>query len=140
MSERNVESLRAFIDAFNTRDVEAFIAYCHPDIEFHSVFATVFGDIYHGHDGVRTFFRDLAEAWDEYSVGSEVYFDLGECTLTFLLLHARGRHSGAGATTPVAGVARWAEGDMVSCKTYVDREAALRDLDVSADELEPMEP
>jgi ketosteroid isomerase-like protein len=65
MSERNIELMRRVYQEFNARDIEEFIASCDPRIEFHSVFATVFGGVYDGHDGVRTFFRDLADAWDE---------------------------------------------------------------------------
>ena len=53
MSQENVELHRRAIQAFNARDIEAFIAYCDPGIEWHSTFAAVGGAIYHGHDGIR---------------------------------------------------------------------------------------
>jgi hypothetical protein len=63
MSKRNVELSRRYIEAFNSRDIEAFIAYCDPRIEFHSVWAVVGGAIYHGHNGLRSWHRDLEDAW-----------------------------------------------------------------------------
>ena len=51
MSQENVELHRRAIEAFNSHDVEAFIALCDPSIEAHSVFAAVGGAVYHGHDG-----------------------------------------------------------------------------------------
>jgi hypothetical protein len=35
-------------------------------------------DTYHGHDGVRRFWRDLLSAWAEYLVEPEEFLDLGE--------------------------------------------------------------
>jgi ketosteroid isomerase-like protein len=45
---------RRAVEAFDTHDVEAFIALMDPSIEAHSVFAAV-GAVYHGHDGLRRF-------------------------------------------------------------------------------------
>jgi ketosteroid isomerase-like protein len=141
MSERNVQLNRRVIEAFNARDIEAFIALFDPSIEFHSVFATAFGGVYHGHEGIRTWHRDLEETWgDEIRLEPEAYFDLGERTLTFQVLHGRGSHSGAEVTMPYAHVARWRDDLVVSFKSYAHREEALRDLGVSEDELEPIAP
>jgi ketosteroid isomerase-like protein len=141
MSEGNVEGLRRVIEAYNARDVDAFIAYCDPSGEFHAAFAVVGGGVYHGHDGMREFFRDIEDAWGkENSLEPEAYFDLGEHTLAFYLLRARGRHSGAEVATPIAHVMRWREGLIVYGKSYVQKEDALSDLGVSEDELEPIAP
>ena len=39
MSQENIQLHRRAMDAYNSRDIEAFIEYCHPQIEFHSVLA-----------------------------------------------------------------------------------------------------
>jgi ketosteroid isomerase-like protein len=141
MSKRNVELTRRYIEAFNARDVEAFIAYFDPSIEFHSVFAAVGGAVYHGHDGLRSWHRDFEEAWgDEIRVEVKAHFDLGEQTLTFYVLHGRGQRSGMEVAMPSATVARWRDGLCVHFKGYAHREDALNDLGVSEDELEPIEP
>jgi ketosteroid isomerase-like protein len=90
---------------------------------------------------MRRYFGDLAEAWgDEIRLEPEAYFDLGEHTLAFSTSRGRGRHSGAEVAMPVASAARWRDGRMVYLKGYAHREDALRDLGVSEDELEPVEP
>ncbi len=139
MSERNVELMRRMFEAFNARDVEAFIASCDPSIEFHPLFAAVSGAV-HGHDDLPRYFRDLADAWNELRGEPEAYFDLGERTLTFVLFHGSGRHSGAEVTMPLTLVVRWRKDLIVYMKSYVHREDALSDLDVSKDELEPINP
>jgi ketosteroid isomerase-like protein len=140
MSERNIELLRRGIEAYNARDIDAFIAYADPSIEFHAAFAAV-GGVYHGHDGVREFFRDIEDAWgDENSLEPEAYFDLGDDTLAFYRLHARGRYSGAEIATPIAHVYRWREGLIVNFKSYLHRGDALSELGVSEHELKPIAP
>jgi hypothetical protein len=61
MSRQDVQLVRAFTEAFNARDIEAITAICDPDIEFHSTFAAVGGAVYHGHEGMRSWHRDLEE-------------------------------------------------------------------------------
>ena len=137
----NVEILRRAIDAYNARDVDAFIAYCDPRIELHSAFAAVGGAVYHRHDGMRDFFRDFEDVWgDEVRVEPEAYFDLGESTLAFYVLHGRGRSSGADVAMPSALVARYREGLLAFIKAYAHREDALEDLGVSVEGLERIKP
>ena len=101
MSVENVELHRRNVELWHARDFEAFIATCHPSIEFHTEFADVGGG-YHGHDGLRKFLRDFEDAWgDEIRLDPEAYFDLGEHTLAFHVLHGRGRESGAHVAMPV---------------------------------------
>jgi SnoaL-like domain len=141
MSQENVELLRGVVEAFNARDVEAYIAYCDPSIELHSAFAAVGGAVYHGHDGMRRWQRDFEDAWgEEIRIEPDAYFDLGEHTLAFYVLQGRGRHSGAEVAMPNAVVVRWRENLMVYFKAYLQREDALSDLGVTEDALEPIEP
>ena len=140
MSLENVESFRRTTEAYNARDIETFIAYHDPDVEFHSSFAGVDG-VYRGHEGLRRWHRDLEEAWgDEIRSEPEAYFDLGEYTLMFSVLRGRGRHTGMEVATEDALVVRWRDGLVVYMKAYASREEALSDLGVSEDSLEPIDP
>jgi ketosteroid isomerase-like protein len=140
VSEQNVELQRRLTDAFNARDIEAFIALCDPKVEVHSTFAEL-GAIYHGHDGVRRWHRDFEDAWEK-NIRLEVqsYFDLGEYTLLFSVWHGRGRQSGVDVALPGAQVARWRDGRLVYIKGYTNREDALLELGISEDALEPSAP
>ena len=141
MSRENVELHRRAGEAFNTRDVERYIAYCDPEIELHSGVTVPGGAVYHGHEGVRKWHRDIEDAFgDEVRVEPEAYFDLGKYTISFHVLHGRGRQSGADVATPAAHVCRWRDGRMVYFKGYTHREDALTDLGVSEDVLEPIAP
>jgi ketosteroid isomerase-like protein len=141
MSRANVERHRRWNEAFNTRDVEGLIALCESQVEFHSTFAAVGGmTIYHGHDGLRRWYRELEDVWGEVRLEAEAYFDLGEHTLVFYVIHGRGRQSGADVVMPAAAVVRSRDGLFVYIKGYARREDALSDLGVSEGELEPIEP
>lgn len=141
MSEQNVELHRRVYRAINGRDGDALVALCDPSIEVHSVFAAVGGAVYHGHEGVRGWLRDLEESWEgEFRVEPETFFDLRERTLVFGVLHGRGGQSGVEVAMPACGLAEWRDGLCVSHKAYVHREDALRELGVSEDALEPIAP
>ena len=128
------------MEALNARDVEALIALCDPDAELHSALAAVGGAVYRGHDGLRTWQREIDDAFEEVRAEPEVFFDLGEHTLAFYVQHVRGRQSGAKVAMPAAQVARWRDGLCVYFKVYARREDAVRDLGVSPDALEPIAP
>ena len=141
MSQENVEVHRRLAEAFNASDVEAFITLLDPRVEYHSVMTVPGGAAYHGHDGVRSYFRDFGDAWgDEFRVEPEAFFDLGQDTLMFYAVHGRGRQSGAEVAMPGAQVCRWRECVMVYGKAYFHRDDALRDLGISEDALEPIAP
>ena len=141
MSQENVELARRTLEAFNRHEIDACIACLDPSVEYHSVMTVPGGGVYHGHDGVRRYFGDFKDAWgDEFRVEPEAFFDLGEQTLLFYVVHGRGQQSGAEVAMPGAQVCRWRDGLMVCANVYVYREDALRDLGVSEDELERIAP
>ena len=140
MSEQNVQLHRRILEALNGRDLEAMIACLHPDVEYHPLLSAISVKVYNGHDGVREWFGQLDEAWEELHAEPEAYFDLGEQTLIFYVLHGRGRHSGAEVAMPAAQVCRWRDGLAVYAKQYARREDALEDLGVAEEALEPITP
>jgi hypothetical protein len=77
---------------------------------------------------------------DEIRIEPSAVFDLGERTLMFYVLRGRGRLSGAEVTSQFTMMARWRNNLCVYAKVYTEREAALTDLGVSEDALEPITP
>jgi hypothetical protein len=141
VSEENVELYRRLLLALSGRDEDSLVAFCDPSIEVHSVFAVVGGAVYHGHEGVRRWQRELQESFGgEFRVQPETFFDLGEYTLVSAVLHGRGGQSGAQVAMPNYGVARWREGLCLSHKGYLHKEDALGELGVSGDGLQPIRP
>jgi ketosteroid isomerase-like protein len=140
VSEQNVQLHRRETDAFNKRDIDTLIALSDPSIEYHPLLSAIGTPVYRGHDGLRNWYRQLDAAWEELRAEPEAYFDLGDQTLAFVVIHGRGRHSGAEVAIKAARVVRWRDGLSVNAKTYAQREEALSELGVSEGELEPIAP
>jgi hypothetical protein len=141
VSEQNVDLYRRAVGAFNARDLDAMLMLIDRSCEWHSTFAAVSGGVYHGHDGIRKWHRDMEDAWgEEIRLEPEAYFDLGEHTLLVAKMYGRGHHSGATVAMPAVHVFRWRDGLIVYFKSYARREDALSDPRVSEDELEPIDP
>src|SRR5438876_12173136 len=97
MSQENVELLRQAIDAFNRRDLDAYLATQDPGVEFTPYERAVEGlGPYRDHDGIRTWWENSLEAFPDLTADYYEIRDLGEITL------ARGslRGSGAGSGAP----------------------------------------
>ena len=140
MSQENVELHRRFVEAFNARNVEGLIVLCDKQVEFHSLFAAVGDTVYHGSE-IRRWHRDLEDVWGkEIRIEPEAFFDLGDHTIAFNVLHGRGHQSGVDVAMSYAHVMRWRDGRIVYFKAYVHREDAFRELGVAEDELEPIDP
>jgi ketosteroid isomerase-like protein len=136
-----VELMRCIYRAMNARDTDALVDLCDPDVEVQSVFSAVGGATYQGHEGVRQWQANLQESWGgEFRVDTLAYFDLGERTVVFGVLHGRGGQSGVEVTMPATGVAEWRNGLCTFHKAYAEREEALAALGVLEDELEPLPP
>jgi ketosteroid isomerase-like protein len=88
-------SVRALADAINRRDVDAAVAVCDPEIEFLSVLA-VSGKAYHGHDGIRQYFEDIASAWKEWRVEVHRVLPRADGRIVIeMTMHMTGKESGA---------------------------------------------
>ena len=141
MSEHNVELHRRSVEAFNSRDAEAYVALADPAIELHSVFAAVGGASYHGHDGVRSWFRDLADAWGEgVHLRVDVYYEVEDRTLAAGELTGRGRQSGVEVALEGFQTMTWRGGLVVHYKAYAEEQVWLEDLGLSKEDLTPIAP
>jgi hypothetical protein len=59
------------LDAFNRRDLDAFLSLCDPDVEFISYLARVEGgEPYRGYDGVRSWWERLLAVYPAASRAS----------------------------------------------------------------------
>jgi len=96
MSRENVElALRAY-DAFNQRDLDAFLELMDDDVMFESRLAAMEGG-YRGHEGARRWWKDLLDMLPDYTIDVEEVRDLGDATLGRL----RARGSGAASAAPL---------------------------------------
>jgi uncharacterized protein len=100
MSQENVELVRQLFDAVARRDSETVLSLYAPDVEWdgsRSRWAEVMpGDAgWYGHEGLRAFFRDYYEMWDDLRDTVEELIDAGEHVVAVVDSRGRGRASGA---------------------------------------------
>jgi ketosteroid isomerase-like protein len=64
MSQENVEIVRAWVAAWNARDLAGFMALQHPDVEMTLPRNLLEGGSYQGPEGARRAFHDAVESWE----------------------------------------------------------------------------
>src|SRR5262245_8360227 len=96
MSEENVEAVRNWVAAINAADSDRLIELADPEVDYLPYLAALAGEsgAYRGHDGLRQYVRDLAEAWSSYEVEIHELEDLGDHVLMQGRLRGKGQSSG----------------------------------------------
>ncbi|HTQ68865.1 MAG TPA: nuclear transport factor 2 family protein [Solirubrobacteraceae bacterium] len=127
MSRENVEQVREAVDAFNRRDLDAYLGLMEPDVELTPYERVVEGlGPYRGHDGVRTWWRETLAALPDLRAELDQLRDLGD--MVFARGHLRGTGSRSGApierTLWIAVEVR--DGKAVSWHTHASEAEALK--------------
>jgi ketosteroid isomerase-like protein len=131
MSQENVELAYRLTDAFNRRDLDAYLDLTDEDVEAIPRTGAMEGS-YHGHDGTRQWWTDLLGSFPDFSVESyEVHDKWGNLTLAA----ARARAHGAGSDTPIEQVfwqvVRWRRGRCFWWAHFDTRAEALEAVGLS---------
>jgi uncharacterized protein len=124
----NIATLEKLYDAINSADLEAILRLQAEDVEWHGPQA--FPDLtgpHRGHDGVRAYTGSITDAWREFTVLPERFFDLGDRVLVLTRERGRGRASGIEVPSrPTAHLWTIRDGRVVRFQVYWDREEGLR--------------
>jgi ketosteroid isomerase-like protein len=124
VSEENVEIVRRALEAFSGGDADTFVALATPDMEWKTGLGAVEGEVFHGHDGIRTYFDRLASAWDLFRFLADEYRDLGDVVLVLGRLEGHGRGGGVPVDSPVGAVWDLRGGKIFRLRAYLDHDAA----------------
>jgi ketosteroid isomerase-like protein len=81
--------------------------------------------IFHGRDGVVRAVDELIEAFDDFRVEPERFFDMGDRVLAFVRLRGRARRGGVPIDAPFAHVATFRGSQIVRWHAYAHRDEAL---------------
>jgi ketosteroid isomerase-like protein len=126
MSEENVEVVRQALAAYARGDIEEGLSYLHPEGELHSaVIGNAEGKVFRGHDGIRTWFAELEETFDEMTTELTEYRDLGDRVVAFGHIHARGRESGLELDSPTGWVMTLRDGKVLKAEGFLSRAETL---------------
>ena len=130
MSQENVELAQQAFDAFNRRDMGAFLALMDVDVEAVSRLVAMEGG-YHGHDGIRHWWQNLLDAFPDYTLETVEARALGNLTLTTL----RSRGHGADSDTPFVDtvwvVVNWRDKKVVLWGAFATEAEALEAVGLS---------
>jgi ketosteroid isomerase-like protein len=127
MSRENVESMRAVVEAFNRRDIEALKALLVADAEIVPIRAAMEGTVYRGPDAAEQWFAAVDESWEELHVEVEEARDCGDRVLGLGRIHGRGRASGAPIDVESASVAYFGDDGLITTiHNYTNRDEALK--------------
>ena len=125
MSEENVELHRHAIDAFNNRDLDAFLTLAHPDVVGTARVTAIEGRAYRGHDGIREWWRDMLGVFPDFRIEVVSVRDAGDLTVAKMRASAHGEGSAAPFEAFVWQVLEWRDGLAVRWQTYEQERGAL---------------
>ncbi len=127
MSKDNVEIVRALWEAWSRGDTEALFEFYDPEVEWdmtHSYVPDM--GVFHGHDGIREFFREWRQFFAEYRAEAEQFIGADENVMVRVRQGGRGRVSSVDVEMPPYWqVYRLREGRAVRVEFYRDEADAL---------------
>ena len=127
MSQENVEIVRELLEAFGRRDHERAFELYDADIVWEHHHDTDLGGVYHGHEGVRTYWREWLSAWSDLRFEVQEVREAGDEVVA--LIHNQrqwGRHSGIEVAWPPYGlVFTMRDGKVVRWRFYPEQRMAL---------------
>ena len=129
MSQANVDAVRRLYEAAARRDdVIPFEVYAEDiiwDISNSRRALLAMKPIYHGHEGVRQYWRETTSAFGEIDFEVEELIDAGEQVLAVIREREVGRASGAPVEATHLAVYTLSGGKVTQLQVFDDREQAL---------------
>jgi ketosteroid isomerase-like protein len=124
MAKGNADRFFEAAEAFNRRDLEAWLAAFDEECVFESRVAPIEGAA-RGHDGVAAFLRNIEDTFEVFEVDFDDVRDLGDRVLALGSVRNIGKGSGLEMSGPLAIIARFQGGRITHFKDFDDRERAL---------------
>jgi ketosteroid isomerase-like protein len=123
--------MRRFFQAFDARDLEAFVAECDEEIETYPLLTQLTGQPYRGHQGVRDWWAETFDSYEYEPVEVERVIDAGDAHVAFVRVRGRGKASGVEIEMRLGMHFRLRNGRLAYNRVYLDRNEALRDAGLS---------
>jgi ketosteroid isomerase-like protein len=130
MSQENVELVREIYAAVARRDAAtAFDYYAEAiiwDASKSSRALVLDSSVYHGHEGVRQFWRELVSVFGEVDLDAEELIDAGGQVVAVVRERQIGRTSGAPVEASHAAIWTLVDGRVIQMQMFDDRGQALK--------------
>ena len=129
MSRENVEVVRRAIEASRSDDLDARrqegVALWDPACQYTSVMAALEPATYHGHEGLRRYWTDLAKRWSQWrSEPEEILAVSPDTVVATFRFHAIGKDSGVPVQARLGSVFVLSSGKLLRGRTYLSPEEA----------------
>ena len=125
MSEENVEIVRHLYELVNRGDLDAVLEYLDPSVHY-DLSERVFNPaIYEGHDGIRRFYAELNEVWDDFRTDPVEFIQAGDKVVVPHRVHAVGKESGVEVELPSTTIYSLSDGKVAAIRMYRDHARAL---------------
>ena len=126
MGSSNVEIVQEAFAAFARSDLEAVLDLSDPEIVVRDPDRT--GTAFHGPAGLRAFFEEWLENWEEYRSEPLDFIEAGDQVLVHTMQTGRGKLSGIELQQDLFQVFRVRDGKFVEYRLYTDRAEAFRSV------------
>jgi uncharacterized protein len=129
MSEESLDVVRQVYEAAARRDTATIFTLYDPEVELDASALSVEGrggDVFRGHEGLRSLFGEWHESWGEIVYDYEELIDAGNQVISVVTRHAQGRASGAEVERPFALLWTIREGKVIRVVWFLDRNEALK--------------
>jgi ketosteroid isomerase-like protein len=122
----NIATVRRSFELICDVDLDSLLELYDPEIEFLPVTGTrVESGGYHGHQGVRDYFEEVAPIWETMKPYGTHFQAIGNAVVVYGGCVVRGRGSGAETDAPMAWVVTLKDGKVTSHRGFRDGESAL---------------
>jgi len=126
MSEENIEIVRKSFDAIGRGDLDALLELYDSEIEFQPLTGTrVETGGYRGHEGVRRYFKEAAEVWDEVRPVAGEVTAAGDEVIVFGHCSIRGKASEIETDSPCSWVVTVRDGKITRHRVFGTSDEAL---------------
>jgi ketosteroid isomerase-like protein len=125
MSQENVEIVKEFTRRFAAGE-DVTRKYFDPEIVWDtSASGLPSASVYHGHQGVRRFFRDWLAPWDDYEIEPSDCIDAGDAVVLVFRQAGTGRGSGVRIERDFFAIYDLKDSKVVRFRLFESREQAL---------------
>jgi ketosteroid isomerase-like protein len=124
MAQSDIDVVCGSHDAFRRRDLDAFVEYMDPGIEFTSLVLEVEGT-YRGHEGIRSWWNDILAVFPEWQPQVEDAREVGDRVVLRVRAEGAGTGSGIDQDRVIWQVAEVRDGRLRSWRFFRTEQEAL---------------
>jgi ketosteroid isomerase-like protein len=118
--------VRTSTEALNASDYEVLASVFHPELEHHSAFGAVEGEVFHGIEGQRRRLENVHAIWDDFRIAVSGVRDVDHTRAVVMLrLSGKAKVSGVPLDALLGQVWTWRDGKVWRIVTYTDPREAL---------------